>query len=105
MFAASDTACATALLDESVQVSGAGAYPGPAVTSTAAGAYKWVVRYNGDTLHAAGATGCNDPAGAFAVVAPPAVSASFGTAEIAVEDTAPGADLHDRQPVGEHRCR
>ena len=52
-----------------------------------AGAYKWVVRYNGDTLHAAGATGCNDPAGAFAVVAPPAVSASFGTAEIAVGDS------------------
>ena len=84
VFAASDTACATALLDESVQVSGARAYAGPAVTSTAAGAYKWVVRYNGDTLHAAGATGCNDPAGAFAVVAPPAVSASFATAEIVV---------------------
>ena len=71
VFAASDTACATALLSTDVPVSGAGSYASPAFTAAAAGAYKWVARYNGDALHAAGATGCNDPAGAFAVVAPP----------------------------------
>ena len=49
--------------------------------------YKWVAGYNGDALHAASSTACNDPAGAFAVVAPPMVSAAFGAQEIGVGES------------------
>ena len=67
----------------------------------AAGAYKWVASYSGDALHAASTTACDNPAGAFAVVAPPTVS----------RPSRPGdrrrwsrrRDLHDHQPAGEHR--
>ena len=71
VFAAGDSTCAFPLFDDDVTVSGAGTYNGPDFTSTAAGGYKWVARYGGDGLPAAAATGCNDPAGAFAVVAAP----------------------------------
>jgi hypothetical protein len=87
VFAASDVACTTPLLDDDISVSGVGSYGSPDFDATAAGAYKWVAHYNGDVLHAAGGTGCNDPAGAFAVVAPPAVSASFGAAAVEVGES------------------
>jgi uncharacterized repeat protein (TIGR01451 family) len=77
-YAASDTTCTTALIDEDVPVGGAA----PEFPADVAGAYKWVVRYNGDSKHAPAETGCNDPAGAFAVVAPPAASAAFGAAVV-----------------------
>jgi Putative Ig domain len=89
VFAASDADCSSALLDEDVPVNGVGSYTSPTFTAPAAGAYKWVARYNGDALHAAAATGCNDPSGAFAVVAPPAAAASFGAATISVGETTP----------------
>ena len=76
VFAANDSMCTTALsTQDPVSVDGIGAYPSGVFTAGAAGAYKWVAGYGGDALHAASATACNDPAGAFAVVAPPTVSA------------------------------
>ena len=62
-------------------------YPSGTFTAGAAGAYKWVASYSGDALHAASTTACNDPAGAFAVVAPPTVSAAFGAQEIGVGES------------------
>ncbi|MGH3100626.1 MAG: hypothetical protein ACRDPU_06525, partial [Thermoleophilia bacterium] len=59
-------------------VSGTGSHTGAAFPAAAAGAYQWVVRYNGDSLHSPATSGCNAPAGAFAVVAPPEVSADLG---------------------------
>ena len=70
-----------------VPIDGVGAYPSGIFTAGAAGAYKWVARYSGDALHAASSTACNDPAGAFAVVAPPTVSAAFGAQEIGVGES------------------
>jgi uncharacterized repeat protein (TIGR01451 family) len=84
VFAAGDTACATALSSANVTVNGVGAYTSPPFTAAAAGAYQWVARYNGDSLHAATASGCNNPAGAFAVVAPPRASAAFDAATVTV---------------------
>ena len=81
-YAAGDALCATPLLTGAVTVNGAGIYTGPGFPATAAGAYKWVARYGGDGVHAAAATACNNPAGAFAVVAPPGVAASFAPATI-----------------------
>ncbi|HWM11548.1 MAG TPA: hypothetical protein VNO82_19475 [Solirubrobacteraceae bacterium] len=88
-FAANDAACATPLLEEDVAVAGAGPYAGPSFPAAAAGGYKWVASYGGDGLHAADDSGCNDPAGAFAVVAPPTASASFGAAAIDVGQSTP----------------
>lgn len=82
VFDAGDSTCAIPLFDDDVAVNGAKTYDGPDFTSAAAGGYKWVARYGGDNLHAAAATACNDPAGAFAVVAPPVASAAFGAAAI-----------------------
>jgi uncharacterized repeat protein (TIGR01451 family) len=87
VFAASDSMCMTALTTLNVAIAGVGAYPSGAFTAGAAGAYKWVAGYGGDALHAASATGCNDPAGAFAVVAPPTLSADFGAEEIGVGES------------------
>ena len=87
VFEAGDSACTRALFTKDVAVDGAGAYASPEFTAVEAGAYKWVARYTGDDLHAGGATACNDPAGSFAVVAPPLASASFGAAEIAVGES------------------
>jgi hypothetical protein len=81
-FAAGDAACATALFTDDVTVNGAGTYASADFTAAGAGAYNWVARYGGDALHVAAASGCNDPAGEFAVVAPPSVSAAFGAAAI-----------------------
>ena len=78
VFAASDTTCATPLFTGDVPVSGTGSHTGAAFPAAAAGAYQWVVRYNGDSLHSPATSGCNAPAGAFAVVAPPEVSADLG---------------------------
>ncbi len=88
VFAADDAACATPLLEDDVAVAGAGLYGGPSFPATGAGGYKWVASYGGDGLHAADGTGCNDPAGAFAVVAPPSASASFGATAIDVGQSA-----------------
>jgi hypothetical protein len=87
VFATSDSGCTTSLLAGNVDANGVGSYAGPAFTAVAAGGYKWVARYNGDSLHAASATGCNDPAGAFAVVAPPTVAASFDAETITVGES------------------
>ena len=89
VFAADDTTCASPLLTRAVTVDGTGPYPGPTFDATDAGAYTWVAAYGGDTLHAAAATGCNDPEGAFAVVAPPSVSVAFGAAKITVGESTP----------------
>jgi hypothetical protein len=87
-YAASDAACSTPKFAFVMQVNGAGSY-----TSTPlgfrAGAYKWVASYLGDAVHAAASTGCDDPAGAFVVVAPPTVAASFGAATINVGGSTP----------------
>ncbi len=88
VFAANDSMCTTALTTQDpVSIDGIGAYPSGVFTAGAAGAYKWVARYGGDALHAASPTGCNDPAGAFAVVAPPTLSAAFGAEEIGVGES------------------
>ena len=89
VFAANDSMCTTALttLDPVPIDDGIGAYPSGSFTAGAAGAYKWVASYSGDALHAASATACNDPAGAFAVVAPPTLSAAFGAQEIGVGES------------------
>ena len=88
VFAANDSMCTTPLTTQDpVSIDGIGAYPSGGFTAGAPGAYKWVARYNGDVLHAASATGCNDPAGAFAVVAPPTLSAAFGAEEIGVGES------------------
>ena len=88
VFAANDSMCTTALTTQDpVSIDGIGAYRSGAFTAGAAGAYKWVARYGGDALHAASPTGCNDPAGAFAVVAPPTLSAAFGAEEIGVGES------------------
>jgi hypothetical protein len=81
-FAAEDSACSTPLSSADVAVDGAGTYPGPDFTPDAAGAYQWVVRYGGDSLHAGKFTACGDPDAAFAVVAPPTASASFAPATV-----------------------
>ena len=86
-FAAGDATCATALHESDVAVTGVGSFASDPFTALAAGAYKWVASYGGDSMHAAASTGCNDPSGAFAVVAPPSVSASFGAAEIDVGES------------------
>lgn len=82
-YAASDAGCTTPRVAVAVPISGVGSYTTAPFTFPA-GAYQWVARYLGDALHAAAATGCNDPAGAFAVVAPPTASASFAPATVAV---------------------
>ena len=88
VFAANDSMCTTPLTTQNpVSVDGIGAYTSGVFTAGAAGAYKWVAGYGGDALHAASATACNDPAGAFAVVAPPTVSAAFGAQEIGVGES------------------
>jgi hypothetical protein len=87
VFAAGDATCATPLSDVEVPVDGPGAYPAPDYDAPAAGAYKWMATYSGDSMHAGASTGCNNPAGAFAVVAPPVVSAAFGAAVIDVGAT------------------
>jgi uncharacterized repeat protein (TIGR01451 family) len=89
VFGAGDSTCAIPLFGDDVAVNGANTYNGPDFTSTAAGGYKWVARYSGDNLHAAAATACNDPAGAFAAVAPPVASAAFGAAAIDVGASTP----------------
>ena len=89
VFGAGDSTCAIPLFGDDVAVNGAKTYDGPDFTSAAAGGYKWVARYGGDNLHAAAATACNDPAGAFAVVASPVVSAAFGAAAIDVGASTP----------------
>ena len=89
VFGAGDSTCAIPLFGGDVAVNGAKTYNGPDFTSAAAGAYKWVARYGGDNLHAAAATACNDPAGAFAVVASPVASAAFGAAAIDVGASTP----------------
>jgi hypothetical protein len=89
VFAAGDAMCMTALFEGEVAVDGVGSYAGPAFPAAAAGAYKWVARYGGDSLHAPASTGCNDPAGAFAVVAPPEAVAAFGASAIDVGASTP----------------
>jgi hypothetical protein len=89
VFAASDTDCATPLLTEDVPANGAGDYVGPAFPAAVAGTYQWVVRYNGDSLHAPSATLCTALNAVFAVVAPPDVSADFGAEVIDVGASTP----------------
>lgn len=88
-YAAEDVTCTTPLAENEVAVDGAGTYAGADFTAGDAGAYKWVARYDGDGLHAAAGTGCNDADGTFAVVAPPSVSASFGAADMTAGDSTP----------------
>jgi hypothetical protein len=85
-FAASDTTCAAPLASGDINVDGAGTYAGPTINAIA-GAYKWVATYNGDANHASATTGCDNPAGAFVVLAPPSLSASFGVPSIALGDS------------------
>jgi uncharacterized repeat protein (TIGR01451 family) len=84
LFAAGDTGCTDPLFEEQVEVDGVGTYTSPDAMPVAAGAYIWRARYGGDSLHAEADSGCGNAAGAVAVVAPPALSASFGAAEITV---------------------
>jgi hypothetical protein len=86
LFAASDTTCAAPLASSDLNVNGDGTYAGPTINAIA-GAYEWVATYNGDAHHASATTGCNNAAGAFVVVAPPSLSASFGATSIALGDS------------------
>ena len=62
LYGPNDAACGTAIFTSPpVPVSGAGSYASPSFTPTAAGTYRWIAAYTGDTNNKAVSTACNDP--------------------------------------------
>jgi hypothetical protein len=89
VYRASDTRCGAPVFDEFVDLDGPGTYEGPSFTAAEAGACKWVVMYPGELHHGWSDSGCTNPAGEFAVVAPPEVSADFGAEVIDADASTP----------------
>jgi hypothetical protein len=68
LFSPSDPACAgTPLFTTSTTVAGNGYYTSKSFVTSAAGTYRWIARYNGDTNNSPAASLCSDPGAAVAV--------------------------------------
>ena len=62
LYGPDDATCTGAVIFTStVAVSGNGNYVSGSFTPTAAGTYRWIATYSGDTFNAPSATACNDP--------------------------------------------
>ena len=60
LYGPNDATCATSITSSSATVSGNGNYTSAAFTPTAAGTYRWIANYSGDTNNNATANGCNE---------------------------------------------
>ena len=88
VYRADDPTCGHPIFVDDVDLHGVGSYDSANFTAAEAGAYKWLAHYGGDLLHNDADSGCANPAGAFAVVAPPVASASFDVPEITAGQSA-----------------
>ncbi|MCO5314763.1 MAG: Ig-like domain-containing protein [Solirubrobacterales bacterium] len=75
LFGADDTACSATPVFTSapVTVSGSGTYASPGFTPDAAGSYRWVASYGGDSNNDPAVTGCGDTGSVSEVTAAPVV--------------------------------
>ena len=90
-----NTCAGDPIFTSTATVSGNGSYDSQPFTPGAAGTYRWVVSYSGDTNNAAaGPTGCGDPAEAV-VVAPTPDLTHPDLASTASAGTPAGSQIHD----------
>ncbi len=94
----SDATCATtAAFNETVTVTGNGAYPSPDFTPTTAGSYNWTAEYSGDANNQAAASACGASGETSTISqATPTISTAATSAKIGnpVNDTATLAGGH-----------